>query len=270
MEISRWWWSRSLRLPVLVCALITLALSLWPGDTAWGGDDVTLIASAIRANQQHRLIDAGLGGSFGYPYGPVPEQIYQLLAMCSHDPVLLVRLHALLFGGFTACSLLWLATVLNFNPWFAPLVMLGPFFWFYARLLWDNTFAIPIGILLLASYGDYLRRKKGFTFLIAASCAIALPLIHPMTLPLVMAVVIHVVWFGSDGFRSHWRGLIVIAFFAALLNGRYVQRFVSQLGHSAALTPPRADALLPHRRIHIPTFFRASVFGVWLFRSTRA
>ena len=251
---------------------------MWPGDAPWGGDDVTLITGAINTNAEHRLVTAGLGGSFGYPYGPIPSQIYQVLAIFSHDPIAIVRLHAGLFAAVTAFALLWLSGVMNVSPWLAPMTMLGPFFWFYCRLMWDNTFAIPIGTLLLAAYGDYLRRESRVAFFTAVSCAVALPLIHPMTLPLVVAVFAHAIFFliaragrqgierqaapfasRSPGFRpgllkKYWLGLIVIAIVTTILSGPYFQRIAQQIGHSSTLLPPRTDALSRSNALAFPLF----------------
>jgi hypothetical protein len=240
--------------PAAICVLIVGLLAIWPGDAPWGGDDVVLISTAIKANHEHHLIAAGLGGSFGYPYGPIPSQIYQMLVMFSHDPVVLVRLHAVLFAAAVAGALLYLAAVMNLSPWMAPMTMVGPFFFFYSRLMWDNTFAIPVGTLLLASYGDCLRRSSRAAFFTAVSCAIALPLIHPMTLPLVIPVVIHALIFKRDAIKKHWPGLIVIALCAAICSGAYVQRVADQLRQSPNLIPPRADALTRAQAAVFPLF----------------
>jgi hypothetical protein len=230
-------------LPIAACVLIVLLLAIWPADAPWGGDDVSLITAATRANSQHRLVDAGLGGSFGFPYGPIPSQIYQMLVLLSHDPVVLIRLHAVLFAGFTAFTLLYLSRVLKVSPWFAPLTMLGPFFWFYTRLMWDNTFAIPVGALLLASYGDYLRRPSRAAFFTFVSCGIALPLIHPMTLPLAVAVAAHALASQRAAIRRHWVGLIVIGLITTISCGAYVERVVIQIVHSPGLTQWANDRL---------------------------
>jgi hypothetical protein len=255
-------------LPAMACLCIVLLMMMWPADAPWGGDDVTLISAAIKANHAHRLISAGLGGSFGYPYGPIPSQIYQALALFSEIPITLVRLHAALLAGGTAFALLYLATVLNLSPWFAPMMMVGPFFWFYSRLMWDNTFAIPVGTLLLAAYGDYLHRSSRAAFFTAVSCAVALPLIHPMTLPLVVPVVGHALLFRRTGIRKHWPGLIVIALCTTILSGAYVQRVADQMRQSPNLIPPRADALSRPQAAVFP-LFSARLFNAYGFFDER-
>jgi len=243
---------RSNSLAAAACVLIVICTMLWPGDAPWGGDDRVLIHTAITANREHRLVPAGLGGSFGYPYGPIPEQIYQVLALFSHNPIVLVRLHAALLAGCTGGALLYLSSVLGLSWWYAPLVMLGPFFWFYTRLMWDNTFAIPVGTLLLAGYGDFLRRGSGAAFLTAAMCAVALPLIHPMTLPLVTAVAGHALLAHRGEFIHRWRGLAILAICTVVLCGPYCLRITRQMGHSPGLVAPRDDALTRPQAMFFP------------------
>jgi len=134
------------------------------------------------------------------------------------------------------------------------MTMVGPFFWFYSRLMWDNTLAIPVGTLLLASYGDCLRRSSRVAFFAAVSCAVALPLIHPMTLPLVIPVVIHALIFKRDAIKKHWPGLIVIGICAAICSGAYVHRVADQFRQSPHLIPPRADALTRQQAAVFPLF----------------
>ena len=161
----------------------------------------------------------------------------------SHDPATLIRLHAGLFAGVTVLALLYLANVLNVSPWFAPMTMLGPFFFFYSRLLWDNTFAIPIGTLLLAAYGDQFRRPNRVAFFTFVSCGLALPFIHLMTLPLVIAVACHAIVPHRRVIRRHWVGLIVIYICLTFSCGAYVSRVLRQAGHSSALMAPAPDHL---------------------------
>ena len=259
---------QSLLLPAIACALITLALMIWPGDAPWGGDDVVLISTAIQANQQHRLVEAGLGGSFGYPYGPLPENIYQLLSLFSHDPIVLVRLHAGLFSAVTAAALLLLASAAGVSLWLAPMMMLGPFFWFYDRLLWDNPFAMPVGTLMLAAYGTFLRRPSRWAFLTAIACAIALPLIHLMTLPLVVPLILHAVWFHRSAFLRYWIGLASIVGVSSFFSWHYVLRVARQLHDSPALLPSRADALSRAQGLVFP-LFSGRLFSAFGFIDSR-
>jgi hypothetical protein len=217
------------------CLLIVVLTMLWPGDNHWFGDDIDLIRFATQANDQHRLVSAGLGGSYGYPYGPIPSQIYQVLCLISRNPIVLTRLHAALFGGGTALALFYLASVLGMSPWLVPLMLLGPYFWYYTRLLWDNTFAIPIGTLLLASYGDYLRKPTLVKFYIWVICGLTLPFIHLMTLPLAGAVGLHAMVVQRREFLRRWIGLLIIAGCIAITCGAYINRVLHQVIDSPRL-----------------------------------
>jgi hypothetical protein len=249
-----------------------MLLTLWPGDSAWNadghGDDQKLITMAIDANAHHHLVTSGLGGSFGYPYGPIPAQIYQLLAIFSHDPITLVRLHAALFAGVTSIGLLWLATVLGLSPWFAPMTMLGPFFWFYSRLLWDNTFAIPIGTVMLAAYGAFLNRPNWLAFFLFMTGVMLLPFVHPMTLPLVLAVAAHGIIRDWRKFVRYWFGLIVPVVLIAVSCGQYILRVAGQIGSSPALTESAPDHLSRFGAFAFP-LFAGRLFCAHLFFDAR-
>jgi hypothetical protein len=222
----------------LVCVAIVVLMMIWPSDAPWGGDDAALVKLALRANREHFLAPAGLGGSFGYPYGPVPLQIYQVLLLFTHHLPTLVQLHAALFAGMTAAALLWLTRTLRWSPWLAAMPMLSPFFWFYGRLLWDNTFAIPIGAMLVAAYTAFLRRESGTAFIIALACAVILLLIHPMTLPLVAAVGAHAIWHHRQAFGRHLIALIVVVICTAFTSGNYFLRIGRQFAQSPKIPIP--------------------------------
>ena len=211
------------------CAAIILLMMLWPADSQWGGDDVVLIAKAHQANREHRLIKEGLGGTYGFTYGPIPDQIYQGLLAITHDPLTLVRLHVLLFAGVTAASLLWITSTLEWPPWLAVLGLLSPYFYFYTLLLWNTTDAIPVSSLFVAAYISYVRRPSQAKYLTALACGIVLPLIHPITVPLVAAVLIHAdirLRSAKKGeptaLRRWWPGMVAVLLCAAISSGPYV------------------------------------------------
>ena len=214
-------------LPTTACLVVVVAMALWPADVPWGGDDVTLMHAAARFNGAHRPADVGLTGTFGVPYGPVPTQVYQLLLLATHDLPTVVQLRAGLTASVSAIALLWLAKSLGWSLWLAPLAMLSPFFWFYTRLLWDNTFAIPIGATLVAAYAAHLRGGRGLTVAVAA--AVVLPLIHPMTLPLVVPFAAHAMWFHRPALARRWKSLAVVAAVVAVSSGPYLVRAIGRL-----------------------------------------
>ena len=70
---------RSIALAALILAgLVPL---VWPGDIPFINDEPQLIASAVNANQDHRLAAMGLLGTFGLFYGPAPTWVYQVLVL---------------------------------------------------------------------------------------------------------------------------------------------------------------------------------------------
>ncbi len=232
-------------LPAIACAAIVLLLMIWPSDIPWGGDELILIHHAIEANRQHMLQPFGLEGSFGFPYGPLPTQIYQTLLLISHRLPVVVQLHALLFGGTTAIALLWLARSLKWNPWLAPAAMLSPFFWFYGRLLWDNPFAIPLGTLMIAGYAAILRRRTWLNFSITCASTVALIFIHFMTLPLIAAVAAHAMIHQRRALLQHWTSAAVILILAIISSGTYCIEFAKLAIHHPHLAQSSAQGELP-------------------------
>ena len=75
----------------------------------------------------------------------------------SRDLVVVAVLHTLLMSAATAGALWWLSRSLRLWVWFAPLPLLSPYFWFYARVLWDNPFLIPLGAL---AHGRICRASR--------------------------------------------------------------------------------------------------------------
>ncbi len=155
--------------------------------------------------------------------------------LLTHDLPMLVRLHVALFAAGTAAALLWLTRTLRWSHWLAPMTLLSPFFWFYARLLWDNPFAIPVGAMLIAAYVAFLERQSRTALAIALSCVVALPFIHPMTLPLAMAVAAHALWRCRPALRRHWVILLIVAACAAFSCGNYCVAVAHQFAHSHAV-----------------------------------
>ena len=130
---------------------------VWPGDIPFINDEPLLIARAVDANQKGVPAEAGLLGTYGFVYGPVPIWLYQPLVAVTHDLVVIAVLHTLLMAATTASALWWLSRSLRLWVWFAPVPLLSPYFWFYARVLWDNPFLIPLGALAIAGYAAHLN-----------------------------------------------------------------------------------------------------------------
>jgi hypothetical protein len=144
----------------------------------------------------------GLQGTRGARYGPIAVWLDQILLTITHNPIVMVAIRAGLVAAITAISLFWLCKTLRVSPWLAVAVMLSPWLYFYARQLWDNSLAIPVSALFLAAYADFLSTRRTPSLHLAIFCAPILILIHFMTIPLVVAVGLHLV---IAEFRSLWR-----------------------------------------------------------------
>jgi hypothetical protein len=198
---------------------------LWIGDVSWLQDEPRLLAKAYHANAHGVLENCGLNGNFGVPYGPLPTQIYQLLLLITHDPLTFAAIRAGLCAGATAIGLIWLARSLRLNPWFATAIVLAPYVWNFNRIMWDASFAIPIGSVGLAVYASFLRTSSGRSLLLAVACMTALVFIHPQDLPLVLPVVGHLLWRRRPALARHYIGIAVILGVALALNAGYFKRF---------------------------------------------
>jgi hypothetical protein len=154
---------------------------VWPGDAPFINDEPLLIESALHANAALHLADRGLLGTFGVAYGPLPTWVYQVLTGITHDLVVVVALHAALMAAVTALALWWLGRSLRLPLWFAPVPLVSPYFWFYARVLLDNPFLIPLGTLALAGYAAHLVTGSRTGLRVSLAAALSMTLVHLMS-----------------------------------------------------------------------------------------
>jgi hypothetical protein len=210
-------------------AVVALPL-VFPGDAPWINDEPRLIAEALRLNRDGHLASVGLTGTASVGYGPLPIWIYQLLLSVSHDPVVLTVWHAALFMAATALALWWLARSTGLPPLFIPIVLLSPYVWFYSRLLWDNTFCIPLGACAVAGYASWLERDSRIGVAAAIAASIGLLLTHLMAAALVLPLAIHALAFRG---RAVWRHRSV-AFTAVALGAAVAWQYGRYL---TSLTP---------------------------------
>lgn len=208
---------------VVTMAAALVSAVLWPGDISWVNDEPRLIAKAYHANREFRLEIKGLSGNFGIPYGPLPTHVYQFLLLFTHDPIVLGAIRAALCAGATAIGLLWLARSLRLNPWFAAAVVLAPYVWMYNRILWDASFAIPIGTLALAAYAAFLRTGSGRSLLLCVACLAGILFIHPQDLPLFTPIAVHMLWRHRTALWRRRVGIAVILLVTLVLNGAYIR-----------------------------------------------
>lgn len=215
---AAWWLAAAVTLAAAVVPAV-----LWVGDVSFLQDEPRLLAKAFHANARGGIETHGLNGNFGVPYGPLPTHLYQLLLLVTHDPILIAGIRAALCAGVTAAGLLWLARGLRLNPWFAAAVVLAPYVWNFQRILWDASFAIPIGVIALAAYAAFLRTASRAALLASIACSIALAFIHPQDLPLLLPILAHALWRQRPALARAYVGIAVILGVTFALNYAYAR-----------------------------------------------
>ena len=241
---------------LLVFAMSVLPVVIWPGDVSWINDEPRLIAAAWHANHAHGLAIGGLWGNFSVRYGPLPTQIYQALLLFTHDPIALVVMRSLLCAGVTVFSLLWLARLLRFSPWFAAAVCLAPQVWAFQRMLWDASFGIPLGTLALAALAAFLQGRRMRHFTLALGAALFLPLIHPQGLPLCVGIGGALAWECRDQWRFYRRAAAWTIALVLAPNALYLAQALFLLAQR--LGAPCAPAIRADRPIGKPRWRRCS------------
>ena len=111
----------------------------------------------MSANRDGRLAPLGLLGTYGFIYGPAPTWVYQALMAITRDLVVVAGAARPAAVGRDGGRAVVAVAFARLWVWFAPLPLLSPYFWFYARVLWDNPFLIPLGALAMAGYAAHLE-----------------------------------------------------------------------------------------------------------------
>lgn len=185
---ARGCWEKGLAL-VLVVAWAFLCLN-WAADVPWICDEPLLIHNALQTNVTGRLARHGLTGTQGVEYGPLPTWLYQGFVFFSHDMVLLVIVRVACALGVLLAALLCIGRTAGLSLWGVPLLLFSPSIWFYSRLIWDNTFCIPLSVMAVAFYTLFLNGRRWAAGVTVLVCG-ALLLVHLMSVPLVVAIVLH-------------------------------------------------------------------------------
>lgn len=199
------WKASEIKWPCAALVLIVAAIGLRPGDSAWFFDmsrDFD-IALQYNATPSHLLWISlpftpspyALKGTHGIRYGPLPIWIDQAFLLFTHNLVVMSAIRAVVVAGLTAIALLWLTQLLEMSAWLAVLVMCSPWVWYYSRQLWDNSLSVPLAVLLLAAYGQFLQSTRAWPLCVAVICAALGCLIHLITLPFLIVLAIHAILF---------------------------------------------------------------------------
>jgi hypothetical protein len=213
----------------VVASVVTMLLAVvpvvwWIGDVSFIQDEPRLLAKAYHCNAAGTIESRGLAGNFGVPYGPLPTQIYQVLLLITHDPLLLAAIRSALCAGVTAAGLLWLARALRLNPWFAAAVVIAPYVWNFHRIMWDASFAIPFGAVALGAYAWFLRTQSRWALFTTLFSCLSLGFIHPQDGPLLAPILIHMAWKHYRALARHYIGVAVILGVVGALNFGYFKQ----------------------------------------------
>ena len=179
---------------VLLLSLLAVAVipaAVLPGDAPFINDDAALLGNALGANAAGELATHGLLGTKGVRYGPLPTWIYQGLLQLTHDPFAIVVLHGVLLGVSTAVAVHVLARATGMWRWFGLVLIASPYLWFYERLIWDNTFNLPITAFAFASYATFLRTRSRTALSLTPVLLVASTLVHLMSLAFVVPMALH-------------------------------------------------------------------------------
>lgn len=193
---------RTPRIRYLVALLVLLGAFrlLFPGDVPFVNDEPVLIENALDANEAGELVPAGLMGTRGTRYGPVPTWFYQISLSVTSDLRWVVLARIILITALTALALVLLSRNLDgLTPVLGAFAFLSPYLWFYARDLWDNSFSIPFTAMLLAAYAQFCRDGRVRSLALVGFFGTLCFMTHLMTLPLVAAVGLH---FGATRWRT--------------------------------------------------------------------
>jgi hypothetical protein len=250
----------------LILGLIVFLFLLFPSDGTWINDDPALIHEAVAANRQGHPARSGLTGTFDIPEGPVPIQIYQVMLLFTHNPILLMTAHILVIAGVTGLALLSLGRTLQLPLWYGLVLLLSPWQWLLSRSLWDNSFNIPLGAASIASYAAFLTNGKKKWLVSSIACALVMSFVHFMALPLVAALFVHILY---KNFRAVWASrywLIVIVLAVFIIEAPYLKRVAEIVSNRVLVTsrPPAIENVHSSRLFSVDAFF-FPLRGGWLF-----
>lgn len=268
------------RLAVKPLIWATLALCLlggalrfaYPSEVPLIFDEALLLHRALDDNSAGVWTTYGLRGSRGVDYGPVPILFYRGLLALTHDPVTLA-LGKIASVTFLTALAVWLLlrTCPWIPPWTAVFVFCSPYFWNYARDLWDNSLNIPLTALYFSTYVAFLATHKKRWYAVSVLLGATALQVHLMVLPLVLALASHFVLFEKRWWKKQWLAVLAIHIVAALLLAPYLWHFLTTSRTPLPLAPGLAMfqgvfGLLGGRvftALGFEYFFGPYWYGVW-------
>jgi hypothetical protein len=209
-----------------VIFFLCAARAIFPGDVPWIQDEAMIFSIALRANQDHHLAVAGVTGSFGRPYGPIPIWIYQAILLFTHDLRAIVTIRGILSSASIAAGLLLLADAAELWTPFSAIALVSPYLWMFTRELWDNTFNLPLAALCFGFFANFLRTRSALSLHATIALLVIAPFIHPLAVPFSLAMLLYLLL--TERRTLARRGLSIIAVLAvvAVAMSQYVWLFV--------------------------------------------
>jgi len=196
----------------IACAVGGMIPLFFPADAPWINDEPMLLGQAWNVVHKMEIPTHGLMGTVGLYYGPVPVLIYSMALVFTHNLVLLVFLRALFFNLSIGLSVWWLARMCpKLSPPVGALAMLSPYYWFYGRLLWDNSFLIPFSALTLVTYVSFCRTQAVWKLWVVALGMVLMFQTHLMSLTLIVPITGHFLWRYESWAVKHLRKCLLIA-----------------------------------------------------------
>lgn len=218
--------------------LLGLLRLVFPGDVPFIADEPLIMERVLDDLESGTVASVGLQGTRGVAYGPVPAAFYGSVLAVTSDLRLVAVAKIVTVTLLSGWALLLLGRVLPaVSLPLAAFAFLSPYLWFYARDLWDNSFAIPFSAMLLASYAHFHASDRMRWLASAGLFAVLCASTHFMTLPLVMAVAIHFL-------LLHGRRLLTSRAFALRVSAIGAACALVMLPYLSQLSPASAGSLL--------------------------
>ncbi len=236
---------RPARGPLLLMTAALLAQACYVRDIPFISDEPAFLAIALVSNQGGHLATAGLPGSFGVTYSPVPVWIYQLLLHVTLDAAHLAAIKILLVSAALALSLWRLCRSTRLSPWPLLLAPVSPFLAFYQRLLWDNVYLIPITAGMLAVTASFMVRPRAWLLAVLTVLSALAFNIHPIAIVPIAAAVFGVLLFGWPWMVEHRITVAGCGIAGLAAASPLVYAIVFERGNAAHPHPAQVEWLAP-------------------------
>lgn len=229
---------------IILAGTILLIVQLWwPGDVPFINDEAKLLANALAANSQGRLASRGLMGTAGVFYGPIPTWFYQFCLTTTSNPVFIGCIKTIVSWALLLAALGRIARLLQYPPSTVLLVMVSPYFYFYQRHLWDNTFLMPLSALLFLLYLEFAVRPRLWLVYGQWLVVVAMAHVHLMSGLLAIAYLAVFLWFERSWLKAHWRSLCFGVLVGAIISAPYARVAIASVEFSDRLRVPAWRAL---------------------------